>query len=71
MGDAIGRAIVIGMLQAIKPLIGDADQLVGLVAILRKRGDAVVHVDADAQLQGLECFGKNRFDAVAEGQGRE
>ena len=57
------------MLEAIEALVGHANQLVGLFTVLRERGYAVVHVDTDAELQRLQRFGENGFDAAAERQG--
>ena len=57
------------MLQPIEALIGNADQLVGLIAILRKSSDAVVHADANAHLQVRDGFFKNGSDTAAQGQG--
>jgi hypothetical protein len=60
---------MVGVLEAVEALVRNANQLVGLLAILRESGDAVIHADADLQLQRVQHFGKNRFNAAAEGQG--
>ena len=56
------------MLQAIEPFIGYADELVGLLAVVRENCDAMIHVDAHAERQGVQDFGKNSLDAAAERQ---
>ena len=65
----LGIALVIGVFQAIEALICDVDQLIGLISVLRKCGDAVVHGHGKSQLQRLKSFRKNCLDAPAEGQG--
>lgn len=69
VSSAIGGPAVIGVFESIKAFVGYADQLVGLLAILRERGNAVIHADADAKLQRLQHFNEYDFDASAEGQG--
>jgi hypothetical protein len=56
---------VIGVLETIEAFIGNANQLVGLLTVLREGGHTMVHANADAQLQRLEHFDKNRFHAAA------
>jgi hypothetical protein len=56
---------MVGVLQAIEALVRYANQLVSLLTVLREHGDAVVHVDANAQLQGLKRFGEDRLNAAS------
>ncbi len=60
---------MIGVLQAIEALISNAYQLVGLIAVLGKSGNAVIHGHGEGELQWTQCFGKDSFNAAAEGQG--
>jgi hypothetical protein len=57
---------VVRVLLAIETFIGDANQLIGVLGVLREDGDAVVHTDADGKLKRLDHFGKNSLDAAAE-----
>src|ERR1700722_10147082 len=57
------------MLQPVEALIGDTNQQVGLIAVLGKRGDAVVHADAYTHLKGHDRFFENGSDAAAQRQG--
>ena len=57
---------MIGMLQAIETLVGDANQLIGLFAVLWERSHTVVYGHIDAERQSLQRFGKNRFDTPAQ-----
>jgi hypothetical protein len=54
------------MLEMVKAFVGDANQLVALIGILRVGGDAMVHAHADGQVQWPENFGKHNADAAAE-----
>ena len=60
---------VIGVLEPVEAFIGDVDQLIGLVAILGKCRDAVVHRDGESQLDRAESLREDRFDAPAQGDG--
>jgi hypothetical protein len=57
---------MIGVLQTIEAFIGNANQLVRLLAVLREGGHTMVHANAHAQLQRLEHFEKNRFHTAAK-----
>ena len=61
--------LVIGVLESVEAFIGDVDQLVGLVTILGKCGDTVVHRDGESQLDRAESFREDRFDTPAQGDG--
>jgi len=54
------------MLLHVEAFVGDVNQLVGMISVLRERGDAVVHADADGKFEGLEGFRKNNADTAAE-----
>ncbi len=68
-GIAAGAARMIGVLEAIESLIGYADEQIGLIAVLRKSGNAMIHGDTDGQLQGLKGFSENHADTAAESEG--
>jgi len=59
---------VIGVLETIEPLVSDANQLIRLVAILGKGGDAVVHGHGECQLKGAESLRKHGFNTTAKGE---
>jgi len=59
---------MICVFQTIKTFVGDSNQLVGLFAILRERGDSLVHAYVDAKRQSLQRFRKNGFDTPAEAE---
>src|SRR5260370_8480477 len=59
---------VIGVLEAIEAFICDADQLIGLFAILRESGHAVVHAHAHAELKRMDHLDKNGFDSPTHSQ---
>ncbi len=59
---------MICMFQLVKAFIGDADYLVGLIAVLGKGGDAVVHADGYTHLEVGYGFFKNDANAAAESQ---
>src|SRR6266403_1428010 len=63
-----GRSRVIGVLETIEPLVSDANQLIRLVAILGKGGDAVVHGHGESQLKGAESLRKHGFNTTAKGE---
>ena len=60
---------MIGLLETIEPLVGDADQEIRLIAILGKGGHAVVHSDQKRQLKRTESLRKNDFNTTAECEG--
>jgi hypothetical protein len=64
----VGRLVMVGVLQPVEAFIRNADKLIGLLAILREYRDAMVHVDADTELQGVQRFGKHGFDAAAKSE---
>jgi len=66
---AIGGERVIGVLQAIEAFVGDAHQLIGLIAVLWEIGHAVIHGHWEGELQGAQSLRKNRLDTAAESQG--
>ena len=57
-----------GVLQSVQTLVGDANQLVGLFAILRKSCDAVVHRDGNGEFKRTQHFRENDFHTTAEGK---
>jgi len=62
-------ANVVGVLEVIEAIVGDVDQLVGLLAVLRVGGDAVVHANGDGQLEREKGFSEDGSYAAAEGYG--
>src|ERR1700686_1487694 len=56
------------MLETIEPLIGDANQLIRLIAILGKSGDAVVHGYGKSQLKRAESLRKYSFNTATESE---
>jgi len=64
----LGSLIVSRMFQAIEALVGDANQLLGLLAILRESCDAVVHRNRKSESERTENFDENGFHATAEGK---
>ena len=60
---------MIRVLQPVEALVGNSDQLVRLIAVLGKRGDAMIHADANAHLQVRDGFFKNGSDTAAESEG--
>src|SRR5215472_41111 len=65
---AVDRPSVVFVLLAVKTLVRNADELIGLLRVLRKDRDAVIHADGNFELERPEHLGKNRFHAAAEGQ---
>lgn len=59
---------MICVLQPVKALVGNVNQLIGLVSILWKRGDAVVHANAHTHLKLRDRFRKNSPNSAAESQ---
>lgn len=57
---------VICMFLRIEPFIGNSNQLIGVFAVLGKSGDAVVHADADGELETPERIGEDNANAAAE-----
>ncbi len=60
---------MIGVFLAVEAFVGDTDQLIRLFRVLGKYGNAMVHADADSKLEGRNHFGKDGFNAAAEGEG--
>ena len=57
------------MLQTIETFVGDAHQLIGLIAVLREIGHAVIHGHWESELQRAQDFLKNSLNTTAESQG--
>src|SRR6516162_2393352 len=64
----LASLIVTRMFQAVEALVGDANELLGLFAILRESRDAVVHGNRKGESERTEYFDENGFHATAEGQ---
>src|SRR5580765_7639398 len=58
---------VVGVLDAIETLVGNLNQAIGLIAVLRKGGNAVVDTDDDGELEWPKRFVKNQTNTTAEG----
>src|SRR5580704_17523163 len=69
MSGAFACAGMVRMLQLIKTFVGNADQLIGLVAILRKIGDSMIHGDGEGKLQRTQDFREHRLDAATKSEG--
>jgi hypothetical protein len=54
------------MFEMVKAFVGDTNQLVALVGVLRIGGDAMIHAHADGQVQWSENLRKHNTDAAAE-----
>src|ERR1035438_1661342 len=68
-GTRACASAMIGVLEPVKPLVRNANELVGLLAVLREVSNAAVHIYADADLQSFERLRENDFHAPAEGNG--
>jgi hypothetical protein len=62
-------ANVVGVLEVVEAIIGDVDQLVGLLAVLWVGGDAVVHANGDGKLKREKGFREDGSYTAAEGYG--
>ena len=60
---------MIRVLQAVEALIRDAYQLIGLIAVLGKCSDAMVHADAHTHLKVCDGFFENGSDTAAQRPG--
>jgi hypothetical protein len=59
---------LIRVFPTIEALVRDMDQAVSLFSILWIVGNAMIHGDANSELQGADDFGKNGLNATAQGQ---
>lgn len=59
---------MISLFQFVKTFIGDANELVGLIAVLREIGYAMIDAHTDGKVHGLKQFREYGFDATAEGE---
>ena len=57
---------MVGVFLGVEAFVGDVNQLIGLVTIVGKSGDTVIHADADGQIHGLQGFGKDDADTPTE-----
>src|SRR5580765_5509127 len=57
---------MVGVLDAIETLIGNLNQAMGLIAVLRRGGNAVVNADADQKFEWPKRFVKNQTNTTAE-----